>query len=170
MKKLPVSTIKSHGKVKPVVAPVQPVDDPFEFHVPKQRISPFKVDLPAERIWLTAAVTEQSDVFLSWLRECQTLVDAHFGIGIFALNVKPIKNYLWITMQSKDETRAFAFIAKSTGDIHCPAVFDEPFDCAHGNITDALTRLDSMGAWGVKTTMSWLPTYPNGRHFRMLRV
>lgn len=147
-----------------------PKTDEFVVWNPRPKIpSPFTVQLPAEPTWVVASVTEKSAVFLTWLRDCQAIVDTHFGSQKFVLNIKPIINFLWITMRSTTEDRVFAFISKATGNIHCPAVFDSPFEAAHGNIADPGTRLNCMSAWGVRTTWSWLPTYPNSQHFNKRR-
>jgi len=130
--------------------------------------SPFKVDLPKEHFntWAKAAVSVTSPSVLVWVAECQALVDQHFGAKIFSLRLRSIKDFIWITMDSTTTHRVFAFIAKRTGDIHCPAIYDEPFADPHGHITDPATRMSIMSAWGVQTLWSWLPTFPDGRHFQ----
>jgi hypothetical protein len=137
-----------------------------DFFIKKEKPpSPFTHQLPPERVWTVAPVSEKAAVFLTWLADCQVLVDQHFGVNVFTLQCKPITNYLWITMRSSSEIRVFAFISKLTGDIHCPALFDEPFASSHGNIVDAITRLSTMCAWGVKTPWSWLPTFADSTRF-----
>src|SRR5258708_3674085 len=106
-----------------------------EIPKPKPLESPFKVDLPKEHFntWAKAAISATSPTVLAWINECQSLVDQHFGVNVFRLRLRSIKEFLWITMDSVATHRVFAFISKRTGDIHCPAVYDEPFANPHGN-------------------------------------
>jgi hypothetical protein len=172
--KLTKSKTKPTGKpVIPIVVVVVPdadADDADDAFPKKKKLpSPFTDHLPPDRTWAVAPVTEKSPAFLTWMQECQTLVDQHFGAKVFVLITKIIKNFLWITMVSKGETRVFAFVSTRTGDIHCPALFDEPFQTSHGNILDAITRLSVMTAWGVETPWTWLPTYPGNKRFSKIR-
>jgi hypothetical protein len=162
----PTKTIK---KTKPVAEIVVNPDDDDAFPKKKKIPSPFTNHLPPERTWPVAPIGEKSVSFTTWMQECQGIVDQHFGAKVYTLAVKAIKDFLWITLQSKNETRVFAFVSKSTGNIHCPALFDEPFTTSHGHILDPITRLAVMCAWGVQTPWSWLPTYPANKRYSKYR-
>jgi hypothetical protein len=112
--------------------------------------------------WQKIHVAETSEVFLKWLDDCQEIVDNEFGAYEWDLKVRKYSKYIWIIMEHKSKkVRPFAFIDRSTGNIHCPATFDDPFEHYVGNIIDPSTRLSTIGPYGVTTQWSFLPTHPD---------
>lgn len=114
--------------------------------------------------WKTTHVQETSGVFLDWLNVCQEIVDEEFGLYEWDLKVKKYNKFIWVVMENtKKKQRPFAFIDKSTANIHCPATFDDPFDHYCGNICDIGTRFAVIGPYGVKTVWAFLPTHPDNK-------
>jgi hypothetical protein len=111
--------------------------------------------------WPPIRVSETSQIFLDWLEECQDMVDEEFGDGIWILKVKSIKNYLRVHRENKQkETKVFAFIHKSTGNIHTPATQEHAMETYFtGNIGYNETNFTCMTPYGVKAYYSFVPTH-----------
>lgn len=123
----------------------------------KKAISPFAVSLPKDSfgMWKRFNVSETSKVFLEWFQDCEKIV-----LDGWILKIKQAKKCILVVMTKDTETRPFAFIKKSTGDIHTPATKSRPFDHFVGNICDPETRLSVLTEYGVKAHWLWLPTHP----------
>jgi hypothetical protein len=124
----------------------------------KKAASPLAVSLPKDTFgnWKRSHVCETSKVFLEWFRECEKIV-----LEGWTLKIKQAKKYVFVVMSNGFETRPFAFVKKSTGDIHTPATKNQPFDHFVGNICDPETRLSVLTPYGVEAHWAWLPTHPD---------
>lgn len=106
--------------------------------------------------WNRFKVLETSKVFKDWLAEVSTIV-----MEGWTLKVYNVAKFIKLDMVKDGQRRVFAFVKKSTGDIHCPATSSQAFDHFVGNICDPETRLSVLGPLGVTSHWSWLPTHPD---------
>lgn len=105
-------------------------------------------------LWKRFNVSETSKVFLDWLEEIRPTV-----LEGWQLKVGNMKKFIRLYLKNGEDSRPFAFIKKSTGDIHCPATDKYPFTHFSGNIADKETRLSIFTPYGVQCHWSFLPTH-----------
>ena len=106
--------------------------------------------------WKRFNVLETSKVFLEWFAECE-----HIVLTGWHLKIRNMKKYIHIYMTDGTNQRPFAFVKKSTGDIHTPATKKYPFEHFVGNISDINTRLSVITSYGIQSHWGFLPTHPN---------
>lgn len=141
------------------IIPTKPTTNTADFFVAYPNIPKDKFGR-----WKTTHVSETSDIFLTWLENCQGIVDEEFGMYEWDLKVRKYSKFIWVVMEHHTKKqRPFAFIDKTTANIHCPATFDDPFDHYCGNICDPETQYSVISPYGVKTSWAFLPTHPDNK-------
>lgn len=159
----PVPIKKGRGRPRKHPIPIDVVS------IKETTINPDIINIKFEEYefgkWKNIKVDENTPILQKWVLDCQKIVDDHFGENIWKLNMKAQKGYIGIYMNS-DIQRIYAFVSKTTGNIHCPALIDEPFDDFVGNINDEKTRLLEIGPYGVISEWTWLPTHPDYKKYK----
>lgn len=106
--------------------------------------------------WKMFNVSETSQVFVKWFNDIQSIVEDGW-----TLKIKSKKKFIGIYRSNGHKTKVFAFVKKSTGNIHTPMTHKDPFIHFVGNIINSETRLSVMTPTGVKSHWEWLPTHPD---------
>jgi len=121
-------------------------------------LTPFGPDLPPDPWgkWKRFNVSETSKIFLEWMNEVRPMV-----LHGWELRVGNTKKFIRLYIKNGNQSRVFAFVKKSTGDIHTPATLKYPFTHFSGNICDPETRLSILTPYGVKAHWTFNPTHEN---------
>lgn len=107
--------------------------------------------------WKNIRVTETSGVFLDWVEDCKKVVLEHWTLG-FSIQ----KEFLMLYREKDKQRLPFAFVKKSTGNIHCPALMTgDPYEFARGNVSDVNTRMSCITPTGVLAFNKYEPTHPD---------